>query len=226
MSRVILRTVPYRKPVGDKEKDETPPPCHLTVFRNVQGMFMPAISDADEYQFWRIQKVDGGIPGEPIKGGDAVRLTWRFADQTLGFRDYKDDVFGRRCNHCPPEVSTPELYLKVPWPRFEPSTAPTALVMSTKASKDIVGEPIQTRSGLYPYLLQDLQFRIDAVENGGHGDSADYMMNGVKQATKETRISVSFGDPAPPIREPPPLGALQVGMRTFGVSNNPLLIGV
>lgn len=193
LSRVILRTVPFRDPkvvLTEGEVDKTPPPCHMTVFRNAQGLFLPAVSDNDEYQYWRIQKAEGGMLGEPIRGGDTVRLSWKFSDQTVGFRDFKDDVFGRRRNHCPPELSSTTLHLKVPWPRFECENNPTALVMSPEATTNLVGATFGVLPGKFEYVLQDLQLRIDTVENRSAGDSADYMLRGVEQGKNETKVGI------------------------------------
>ncbi|KAI8931674.1 hypothetical protein NX059_011321 [Plenodomus lindquistii] len=182
MSRVILRTVPFQDPATKAQPDKVhPSPCHMTVFRNAQGAFLPAISDNDEYQYWRIQKVDSTIPGEPIKGNDSIRLCWRFSDQTAGFRDYADDVFGRRRNQCPPELESTTLYLKVPWPRFEIRNTPTAMVMSAKSDTHDVAEAINVLPGKFEYVLQDLKLRIDTVENQGRGDSSDFMLRGLTQ---------------------------------------------
>jgi hypothetical protein len=197
-SRVVLRTVPFPRftlktdnnvfPIAIAMKDgkpeledHTPPPSHMVVIRNAQGVFVPAISDRDEYQYWRVEKTSGGVLGEPIKGGDSVRLCWKFADQATGFRDYMDDVFGRRRNQCPPELETSTLYLKVPWPRFEGRDTPTAMVMSTQSTTEVTREVLATIPGTYAYTLQDLQFRIDTVERGGLGDSGDYMLASVSQ---------------------------------------------
>jgi hypothetical protein len=192
-SRVILRTVPFRNPnlkLKEGEKDPTPPPCHMVVFRNAQGVFLPAVSDRDEYQYWRVEIVDGD-EGEPIKGGDRIRLSWSFADQTTGFRDYVEDVFGRRRNQCPADLESQILYLKVPWPRFEVSGTPTALMLSPQSTTDVVSETIATRQGNFPYTLQDLQFRIDTVERHGRGDSDDYMLAGLPLATDERKETVT-----------------------------------
>jgi hypothetical protein len=198
-SRVVLRTVPFPRftltvdygvlpPVTFTTTHEqpglenhTPPPSHMVVIRNAQGVFVPAISDRDEYQYWRVEKTSGGVLGEPIKGGDSVRLCWKFADQATGFRDYMDDVFGRRRNQCPSELESSTLYLKVPWPRFEGRNTPTAMVMSTQSTIDVTREVLATIPGTYAYTLQDLQFRIDTVERGGMGDSGDYMLANVSQ---------------------------------------------
>ncbi|EUC28058.1 hypothetical protein COCCADRAFT_64920, partial [Bipolaris zeicola 26-R-13] len=193
-SRVILRTVPFQDPgyIPPTQSDSiakdsapaepvVPPASHMVVFRNAQGAFIPGMSDRDEYQYWRIEKTSGGTPGEPIKGGDSVRLCWQFSDQTTGFRDYQDDVFGRRRNQCPPELQSTRLYLKVPWPRFEPKNTPTAMLMSAQSTIDVAAEVLNTRQGPFQYHLQDLQFRIDTVEQRGLGDSNDYMLAGVSQ---------------------------------------------
>ena len=164
---------------------------------------MPAISDRDEYQYWRVEKTTGGPFGEPIKGGDSIRLSWKFADQVTGFRDYTDDVFGRRRNQCPSELESATLYLKVPWPRFEVKNTPTAMIMSAQATTEVTKEMLSVRPGNYPYTLQDLQFRIDTVEQNGLGDSGDYMMAAVTQEADERTVQYS-GRIEPPIPKPAP----------------------
>ena len=155
----------------------------MVVFRNFQGELLSAMSDSDEYQYWRIIKSD---PSQPhIKSGDEVRLIWDFQDQTTGWRDFTQDVFGRR------QVSLPtsndgstaikgSLFLKVPWPRFEKSGTSTALILSPD-SGDLSAKSIKVNnkvaSQTFDYCLQDLKFRMDLVSYNGRGDAEDYMMN-------------------------------------------------
>jgi hypothetical protein len=214
-----MRTVLFRNPNLELKADgvdPTPPPSHMVVFRNAQGVFVPAISDRDEYQYWRIEKTAGGTVGEPIKGGDSVRLCWKFADQITGFRDYLDDAFGRRRNQCPPELESTTLYLKVPWPRFEVKNRPTAMIMSTQATTELTQETLAVKPGKYCYSLQDVQFRIDTVERRGLGDSDDYMLAGVNQESDETNVTVTVNNQFWPR---PASGPLQVWGRiaAFGV---------
>lgn len=164
----------------------------MVVFRNFQGQFLPAMSDRDEFQYWRILKVGGSRPGEHIKGGDQVRLCWAFKDQTTGFRDFTQDAFGRRENQCPAELQSSVLFLKVPWPRFEFQGQPTVLVMSQNAKEEPVEEVLNVlpEPGAFKYCLQDITFRIDTVENSGKGDSGDYLLNGVQQQGDRSSMTI------------------------------------
>lgn len=184
-----MRTVPYQNPdqptVGGT--DNSPPVTQMVVFRNAQGLFVPAMSDRDEFQYWRILK-DGGNPGEHIKAGDNVRFCWSFSDQTTGYRDYLDDVFGRR-QTTPPPGAPDVLYLKVPWPRFEKKGDPVAMVMSFQSDVNNVITNINTIPGTNTYCLQDLKFRIDTVENNGRGDADDYLLSKVEQGHDITTLT-------------------------------------
>lgn len=177
-TRIILRA----RPTDDKA-----PVSHMTVFRTAQGEFVPGMSDRDKYQYWRLLKAAGEgstapQPGEPIQAGDEIRLAWSFKDQTTGYRDYVDDVFGRRQTN-PPTGEMPVasgsggdgevLYLKVPWPRFENTGRPTAMIMCADESTKEIVKDVQTARGRFKYALQDVRFRLDAVPNGGKGDSED-----------------------------------------------------
>ncbi|RMY73288.1 hypothetical protein D0863_03958 [Hortaea werneckii] len=193
-TRIILRAKPT---------DEKAPVSHMTVFRTAQGEFVPGMSDRDEYQYWRILKTGEGTtvpqPGEPIQAGDEIRLAWSFRDQTTGYRDYVDDVFGRRQTGPPSDIPSTTtnnttstggsgsgggdlvLYLKVPWPRFENTGRPTAMIMCADGSSKEIVKDVQTARGRFKYALQDVRFRLDAVPNGGKGDSEDYLLQGVVQ---------------------------------------------
>ncbi|KAK0710652.1 hypothetical protein B0H67DRAFT_539495 [Lasiosphaeris hirsuta] len=213
--RIILRTKPYTPPpppppAADDNTSPSPaatggapsvtaaPPTatqHMVVFRNQQGVFLPAMSDNDEYQYWRLLKRSPSARnGEAIKEGDEVRLCWAFDDQTTGFRDYVDDAFGRRRMQCPAELAGKVLYLKLPWPRFESlfpasgdsGTRPNSLVMADVAGVDpaavaLTVKPAEGKGGQWMYVMQDTTFRIDVVTNGGRGDAGDYMLSGVDQ---------------------------------------------
>lgn len=150
------------------------------------------MSDSDENQYWRILKKNGGVEGEYIKEGDEVRFCWAFSDQVTGFRDYTDDVFGRRRNQCPPELAGSILYLKLPWPRFETATA-HSMIMSSMASTEAQAVDLKVRpakAGAYKYVMQDVSFRIDSVANGGLGDTNDYLLRGADQ--EGTRVTASW----------------------------------
>lgn len=167
----------------------------MVVFRNAQGEFVPAMSDSDEFQYWRIIKTEKSPA--TIRPGDEVRLCWDFKDQTTGWRDFTQDVFGRRQTSTPPDASGP-LFLKVPWPRFENVGTPTSLIMSSdpalNTSKvvniDKKGTALTTR-----YCLQDVRMRIDNVTNQGLGDFADYTLHKVDQEKPSLNVSIDLRPP-------------------------------
>lgn len=169
----------------------TYPVSSLVIFRNQQGTFLPGMSSTDEPQYWRMLKVGATRQGENICEGDTVRLCWAVADQTTGFRDFVNDIYGRRRNHLPPELASTVLYPKLPWPRFEnidsssngAGVGSNTMVMSTSPGReaiwaDIVSRPQLARNpkGTSKYLLQDLTFRIDPVSNNGKGDTDDCLL--------------------------------------------------
>ncbi|KAH8662563.1 hypothetical protein BX600DRAFT_542276 [Xylariales sp. PMI_506] len=208
-TRVILRAEPQEQTNGEKEtinvKVPSRPVSSLVVFRNQQGVFLPGMSDNDEVHVWRVLK-KGAKPGDRVNimEGDEIRLTWRFRDQSAGYRDFTDDVFGRRRMRAPDGVDeNTVLYMKLPWPRFEPLTpqpggrgtvAPPAnsMLMSPVASdsdqpaqlaplatvyaRNKLGRPEQT------VALQDCTFRLDLVGGqGGRGDVDDYLLRDIDQ---------------------------------------------
>ncbi|KAF2811812.1 uncharacterized protein BDZ99DRAFT_414359 [Mytilinidion resinicola] len=202
-ARVTISTHPYTSPSPSPAQTDptttplsTPPPAHMVVFRTAQGVFLPAMSESDTPQYWRILKANGAAtPGEHIKEGDTIRLCWAFADQTTGFRDYVDDVFGRRRAQCPPELERAVLFMKLPWPRFESqqvvagtdAPAPNSMVMVPVAATEpaAVELPVlpaeASGAGAYKYVAQDVQFRVDVVGGDGFGDTEDYMLRDVAQ---------------------------------------------
>ena len=93
---------------------------YLTIYRNGQGHYMPGITTSGDPSFWRILKHSSlsGSEGGLIKEGDAVRLCWRFSDQSAGFRDFHGDFFGRR-RFTKPNDAEDQLYLKIPFPGFQ-----------------------------------------------------------------------------------------------------------
>lgn len=148
---------------------------------------MPSITDHPDPVYWRILKADSG-PGHTtnqLKYGDAVRLCWRFSDQTSGWRDYSDDFYGRRRFDRPAELSCKEdsLYLKVPFPRFEGlgDKQGLSLLLSPESSTDPFLQRLNLRGengkGTVPgsFNLFDLTFRLDYVSHGGKIEAADYM---------------------------------------------------
>ncbi|KAG8530617.1 uncharacterized protein KY384_004655 [Bacidia gigantensis] len=188
-------------PPGAPPKAQTivnQPPASLAVFRNQQGVFLPAMTTSDGVHYWRILKVNGTTPGENICEGDTVRLCWAFADQDTGFRDFTADIYGRRRTRCPADLDEGVLYLKLPWPRFEmlgtaegvnagggaaDGVGRNTLLMGTQPGvedewADVVSLPMLGRNatGSSAYMMQDVQFRIDLVGNDGKGDTGDYLL--------------------------------------------------
>ncbi|KAM0543698.1 hypothetical protein ACHAPJ_012147 [Fusarium lateritium] len=158
----------------------------LSVYRNAQGVFMPAITDHPDPVYWRILKTNhsDASGSDQIKFGDNIRLCWRFSDQASGWRDYLDDFYGRRRFDAPAELRPDEdtLYLKAPFPRFEGFSDQQGMSMLLSTAKNT--EPflhlvtVLDRSapkGLkdVTYNLFDLTFRLDYV--GGPGELIDYM---------------------------------------------------
>lgn len=128
------------------------------------------MSSNDGPSFWRVQKNDPtSLPGDAIRDGDNIRLSWRFSDQTDGFRDFYDDTFGRR-RFTKPDDASNTLYLKVPYPSFQLSDQ-TLLVMSAAETT----KPIVEQLGVLPspeftdsesqasYNLHDITFRLDSA---------------------------------------------------------------
>ncbi|RGP72590.1 hypothetical protein FLONG3_6598 [Fusarium longipes] len=221
-SRVTIRTNPLRtKPLenaqytakavladaasalatGQKEASmvySQPVISSLVVFRNQQGVFLPGMSDSKEIHIWRILK-KGALPGTkpPIYEGDEIILAWCFQDQVCGYRDFTEDVFGRRRTVAPNESKNSVLYMKLPWPRFEPVQSlpdqeeplPNALMMSEVPqpgdSKLTPGDQIRViskqQSKTTQILVEECIFRLDLVKEYGRGDVDDYLLQGVSQ---------------------------------------------
>jgi hypothetical protein len=188
---------------------------------------MPAITSTDEPCYWRLRRVSDTSTSTSLKGGEQesfrhgedFRLTWSFADQSGGYRDYCNDVYGRRSFLRPADIVSDTLCLKMPYPRFEKSAdnAGISLVMSPALTSEPVVQTFKVRrtkdEGPGPdkdvnYNLFDASFRIDYVGNDGLGDAADFM-NVVTDAHEERREThtwdgrgsnpyglVPFGSPA------------------------------
>ncbi|KAF4442961.1 putative oxidoreductase ordL [Fusarium austroafricanum] len=210
-SRVILRSESlYTESVSTQDVTASVPSAptsSLMVFRNQQGVFLPGMSDDDGIQIWRVLK-KGAAPGDKIniKEGDDIRLAWRFSDQTSGYRDFTEDIFGRRRASAPPGMQDTTLYLKLPWPRFEPITSqsdtlPNAMIMSNLSQDS--DQPVQVagvntvyakkalRQDSQTFALQDCTFRLDLVSKQGQGDVDDYLLQGIIQDVKYDGTAVN-----------------------------------
>ncbi|KAK4870832.1 hypothetical protein LT330_000069 [Penicillium expansum] len=118
---------------------------YLTVFRNEQGVVLPAMTDSGEFPLWRVQTV-GGSSAQYIKEGDPIRLCWRFSDQTCGFRDFFNDVYGRRRFTKPEEIHD-SLYLRTPFPGFQRADSIVPVQVQVK-------DPVNT--GVIPNGIPDM----------------------------------------------------------------------
>lgn len=109
--------------------------------------------------------------GELIRDSDHIRLCWSFADQRGGFRDYTDDVFGRRRFHVP-EDEPENLYVKLPFPGFQRSDTADgiAMIMHTEEATKSYATTLNVlphkefdNVGIATYGLYDLSFRLDVL---------------------------------------------------------------
>ena len=182
--------VPKATPVPGTASVESNPPAegiewwrqdlYLTVIRNAQGHFLPAISSSSEAAIWRLQKsTDTNTEGSVFLEGESIRISWRFDDQTAGFRDFSQDVFGR-IRHNPPDDAPAELFFKVPFPGFEDlekvkDRGRSMILDGDKDSKEIL-KPLKVRSynlekdkkgefrgDSVTYALYDVSFRLDVL---------------------------------------------------------------
>ncbi|KAI6777471.1 hypothetical protein HG530_001416 [Fusarium avenaceum] len=209
-SRVIIQTVSPgdnspAKITGNSGNDtlsmspSAPAISSLVVFRNQQGVFVPAMSDSKDVHVWRVLKT-GATPGSKVNiaEGDHIQLAWCFQDQYCGYRDFTEDGFGRRRNSPPPESQSSTLYMRLPWPRFEPVESldvqnkplPNALIMSEVSApqdnpSNILHEKITVikdhKHTAKDILVEDCVFRLDIVKHHGRGDVDDYLLRGVSQ---------------------------------------------
>ncbi|KAM0433687.1 hypothetical protein ACHAQK_009121 [Fusarium lateritium] len=171
----------------------------LVIFRNQQGVFLPAMSDSKDVHIWRVLKTDAA-PGNKVNiaEGDQIQLAWCCQDQYCGYRDFTEDAFGRRRNGPPPESKGSTLYMRLPWPRFEPVESladqmeplPNALIMSEVSTpqdnpNNILHEQITVikdhKHTAKDLLVEDCIFRLDIVKHHGRGDVDDYLLRGVDQ---------------------------------------------
>lgn len=143
----------------------------MVVYRNQQGLFMPAMSSTDEPCFWRLERAYDNSSDVRFQYGGYYRLTWRFSDQSGGFRDYTDDTYGRRNFEKPADIENDILYMKVPFPCFDSPKKDTgiSLLMSQISLKEPVLSsvtvlPLRSESEkAFTYSLYDLSFRLDYV---------------------------------------------------------------
>lgn len=186
----------------------------LSVYRNAQGVFMPAITSQPDPVYWRVLKADvgtGGKGSKQLKYGEAIRLCWRFSDQTSGWRDYVDDYYGRRRFDRPAELGKngDTLYLKAPFPRFEALDDPQgmSLVLSPDATKEPFLKKLTLREPSKPggseevaYNLFDLTFRLDFVPANGQAEAYEYMdvVRLDDTYATVTELRKSYPVPAPP----------------------------
>jgi hypothetical protein len=171
----------------------------LVVFRNQQGVFLPAMSDSKDVHVWRVLKT-GAAPGDKVNiaEGDQIQLAWCYQDQYCGYRDFTEDAFGRRRNGPPSESKSSTLYMRLPWPRFEPVESladqseplPNALMMSEVSApqgnpNNVLHEQITVikdhKHAAKDILVEDCVFRLDIVKHHGRGDVDDYLLRGVSQ---------------------------------------------
>jgi hypothetical protein len=210
--RVCIQTVPLPKETvpakdGKPAVITTDDPLSLTVFRNQQSVFLPGLSDSAERHFWRIWKHGAKSAKEYIKDGDEIYFSWSITDQTSGFRDFSQDVFGRRRIHFANEVKEKTLFLKLPWPRFEAIGEPAngrkvehSSMMLSPQLPTTNGVPqrtkIDTAEGPHDIAVQDVRFRVDYVGNEGRGEVGDKLLQdldqGMTDVAKMDSRSVSF----------------------------------
>ncbi|XEV01095.1 hypothetical protein FSHL1_006382 [Fusarium sambucinum] len=212
---VCISTVPLPKsaPTAGAAVSAAPDtPLFLEVFRNQQSVFLPGLSDSSERHYWRILKHGAKSNGEYIKEGDEIYFAWAFKDQTGGFRDFSQDVFGRRRLQFPDTLSGKVLYMKLPWPRFEPLAKPTNGKSAVANTMILTDDPIalnnapqmasiktapgmmaaaqalsqrKTATDASVFGLQDVRFRVDVVGNDGYGDVGNCLLKGLEQGTEK-----------------------------------------
>ncbi|KAH7002963.1 hypothetical protein EDB82DRAFT_531448 [Fusarium venenatum] len=212
---VCISTVPLPKsaPTAGAAVSAAPDtPLFLEVFRNQQSVFLPGLSDSSERHYWRILKHGAKSNGEYIKEGDEIYFAWAFKDQTGGFRDFAQDVFGRRRLQFPDNLNGKVLYMKLPWPRFEPLAKPTNGKTAVANTMILTGDPIalnntpqmasiktapgmmaaaqalsqrKTATDASVFGLQDVRFRVDVVGNDGYGDVGNCLLKGLEQGTEK-----------------------------------------
>ncbi|KAI3326737.1 hypothetical protein HD806DRAFT_520475 [Xylariaceae sp. AK1471] len=183
------------------------PELALTVYRNAQGVFMPAIQSSDEASYWRLRRLtdvaqQGGPKAaqESYKHGETLRLTWSFSDQPSGYRDYTSDTYGRRSFAKPADMLSDTLCLKLPYPRLEPSAdnGGISLVMHPALTSDPIVDSFRVRRSLaegpgpdlsFNYNLYDVAFRVDVIGgDNGTGDAFDFM-NVVSEPHEERAVA-------------------------------------
>ncbi|KAA8897742.1 hypothetical protein FN846DRAFT_816632 [Sphaerosporella brunnea] len=204
--------VPTGNSVGrpDRKEKEEKFNTMMTVYRNQQGVFLPAVSSSDELVM-DTSRLDSSrrvgsshaTDGDQLKDGDRVRLCWKFSDQTGGFRDFYEDSYGRRRYTKPKDVASDTLYLKLPFPGFQNQTNNhgASMVLSTDDKKEPVPQTIATLGDekKTSYSLYDLCFRLDSVGNNGDGDALDFMnCPDAKSHTVDTKLKASAPEEGSP----------------------------
>ncbi|CAG7558173.1 unnamed protein product, partial [Fusarium equiseti] len=195
-TRVILRSC-----FQESDTNEDPTSIHMVVFRSVQGAFVPAMSDSSDCQYWRILKTDAGE--RHIKPGGNIRLCWDFRDQTTGWRDFNQDVLGRREVRRPSGVLNP-LFIKVPWLRYNAYEIDGPLPMSAEREDHAerhIKVHINGTDGVLPCRLRRLQLRIDSIGNVSHGDAEDYLLKTVEAANSGKRQKDKSPSPQAPAQQ-------------------------
>ncbi|GIK01956.1 hypothetical protein Aspvir_005997 [Aspergillus viridinutans] len=126
---------------------------YLTIFRNEQGVVLPAITDSGELPMWRVQKV-GGSTAQYIKEGEPIRLCWRFSDQTCGFHNGAAMVI-----------------------------SPSLLTKPVLTRLNVIVDKGDNLKDSITYNLFNVTFRIDLIRNHASSEIMDYMTRSLDQRT-------------------------------------------
>ncbi|KAF4454847.1 hypothetical protein F53441_2717 [Fusarium austroafricanum] len=116
-----------------------------------------------------------------------------FQDQRCGHWDFTQDVFGRRRNTAPSELKTSKLYMKLPWPRFEPAESltnqneilPNTLKMSVVSqSENGLADQIWVIKGTQQtqkIMVEGCSCRLDIIKPHGRGDVGVHLLRRASQ---------------------------------------------
>ncbi|KAM0228593.1 hypothetical protein ACHAP5_011904 [Fusarium lateritium] len=157
------------------------------------------MSDSKDDHIWRVLKT-GVAPGNRVNIAESgqIQLAWYYQEQYCGYCDLTKNTFGRRRNDLPPESKSSTLYIRLPWPRFEPVESladqseplPNALMMSEVPTPqdnpiNIVHKQITVikdhKHTAKDILVENCIFRLDIVKHRGRGSVGDYLLQGVNQ---------------------------------------------